>query len=270
MQTPAQAARRRDDSGARLPQPWASAAAQSVFFRRGQLAMLVAAPGVGKSVVTTAYVVQSGAHTLYLSMDTDAYTTSVRLIASELGCTLSEAEAGRSARAPWALEALGKIRNVHFGFPSSPDEREIAERLLAYREAEGEYPELLILDNLSNIAFDDEEFTGFRRLMRELQTVASRTGTAILVLHHAVGEYENGDKPIPMGGVSGKLSKFPALILTAYRQEGNALGFSVVKNRFGPASPSGGGVMFSLQADMERVQIRDNPHPTLWRRNGEQ
>lgn len=245
--------------------PWTGAAAKNVFFRRGQLAMLVAAPGVGKSVLSTSYVVQSGAHGLYTSMDTDAYTTSIRLIAAATGCTLEQAEAARADGTAWAIDALGTIRSVHFAFPSSPDEREIAERLLAYREAEGEYPEILVLDNLSNIAFDDEEFSGLRRIMRELQSVASRTGTAILVLHHAVGEFEDGDKAIPLGGVSGKLSKFPALILTAFRQGRGEIAVSVVKNRFGPADPSGHGVTFCLQADMERMQIRDNAHPTNWR-----
>jgi hypothetical protein len=245
--------------------PWAGAAAQGAYLRRGQLAMLVAAPGVGKSVLATSYAVTSGARTLYLSADTDAYTTSVRLIAAQLGCLLTEAEAGRSAGAEWAVDALRGIRNVHFAFPSSPDEKEIGERLIAYREAEGEYPDLLVIDNLSNVAFDDEEFSGFRRLMRELQTVASRTGTAILVLHHAVGEFENGDKPIPMGGVSGKLSKFPALILTAHRSGGSELTISIVKSRFGRANPSGVGCNFSLQTDLERMQVRDNPSPIQWR-----
>lgn len=245
--------------------PWAGAAAQSVYFRRGQLAMLVAAPGVGKSVLTTAYAVQSEVHGLYGSMDTDGYTTTVRLIAARTGWTLEQAEAAKAAADPRAFAALEGIRNLHFAFPSSPDEKEIGQRLIAYREAQGEYPDLFVVDNLSNVAFDDEEFSGFRRLMREFQSVASRTGTGILVLHHAVGEYENGDKPIPMGGVSGKLSKFPAMILTAYRSGPGEIAVSVVKNRFGPADPSGIGVRFSLQADMERMQIRDNPNPIQWR-----
>lgn len=268
MQTPSQTARRRDDSGARLPQPWAGAAAQGVYLRRGQLAMLAAAPGVGKSVLATSYVLQSGARTLYLSADTDSYTTSIRLIAATTGCTLEQAEAGRSAGADWAIDALRTIRNVHFAFPSSPDEREIGERLIAYREAEGEYPDLMVVDNLQNVAFDDEEFAGQRRLMREFQSVASRTGTAILILHHVTGEHENGDKAPPLSGISGKLSKFPALIATAWRKGVKELGISVVKNRFGPADPSGVQHTVSLHADMERMQIRDNPNPTVWRNSG--
>lgn len=244
--------------------PWASAAAQGVYLRRGQLAMLVAAPGVGKSVLATSYVVQSGARTLYLSCDTDAYTTSIRLISAATGSTLEEAEAARAAGAGWALDALDGIDNVFYAFPSAPDEREVAERLLAYREAQGEFPELLVVDNLANIAFDDEEFAGLRRVMREFQSVGVRTGTSILVLHHATGEYEDGTKPIPQSGAAGKLAKMPGLILSAYRRAANELGVSVVKSRFGRADPSGLGCQFILQTDLERMQVRDDPAPVRW------
>lgn len=244
--------------------PWPSAAAQGVYLRRGQLALLVAAPGVGKSIIMTAYVVASGARTLYLSCDTDAYTTSIRLIAAATGVTLEEAEAARAAGADWAIDALRRIDNVHFAFPSSPTEQEVGERLLAYREAEGEFPELLVVDNLANIAFDDEEYTGQKRIMREFQSVAMRTGTSILVLHHATGEYEDGLKPIPQSGASGKIAKFPSLMLGAWRKTGDEIGVGVPKNRFGPSDPAGVGVAFTLRADRARVQIRDEPRPIEW------
>lgn len=234
-----------------------------MYFRRGQLAMLVAGPGVGKSVLSTAYVVQSGVRALYLSLDTDAFTTSIRLVASVLNCTIQQAEEGLSAQADWALAALEKVRNVRYAFTSSPDEREIGERLLAYREAEGDFPELVVVDNLANVAFDDEEFAGQRRLMRELQATAGRTGSAVLVLHHATGDHENGDSVVPLKGVSGKLSKFPSMILTAHRPGAKEIAVSVCKNRFGAADPAGAGVRFTLSVDMERVQVRDND--IVWR-----
>lgn len=263
MQTPSQAARRRDDAGARLPMPWASAAAKGVFLRRGQLAMLVAAPGVGKTVISTAYEVQSGVRSLHLSADTDAHTTAVRLIQAQTGCTLDEAELGKAEAAAWAMDALAGIEHLFFAFPSSPTEREIVGRLHAYREAQGEYPELLTIDNLGNVAFDDEEFAGQRRVMRELQAVALKTQTAILVLHHATGEHDDGNKPVPMSGISAKLSKFPGLILTAHRSAYHEITISVVKNRFGEASPTGG-VGFTLRAQTDRMQVTDEPRPINW------
>lgn len=234
--------------------PWKNAADAGVYLRRGQVSMLVAAPGFGKSVIANAFVVQSGALCLYCSMDTDAYTASIRLIASESGSTIEQAEALRASQPEEAAAVVSEIDSAYWAFPSSPDEREIGERLLAFREVEGSYPELLVLDNLSNISFDDEEFAGLRRVMRELQSVAMRTGTSILVLHHATGEYEDGGKPIPLSGINGKLSKYPSLILTGYGRGS----FSVVKNRFGPADPSGMGVQFHLDVDLERMQVCDD------------
>jgi hypothetical protein len=258
MLTPAQAARKREQAGQRLNQPWQAAAGNSVYFRRGQLAMVVAAPGVGKSVLLSAYVVQSGVRTLYLSMDTDSFTTCIRLVCARTACTMEQAEAGLSASESWALAALDSLGHVRYAFTSSPDETEIADRILAYAEAEGDYPEMVVIDNLGNVAFNDEEFAGLRRVMRDLQSTAGETGSSVVTLHHATGEYENGDLVVPMRGVSGKLSKFPSMIVTASRPRRGALGVSVVKNRFGPADPAGFGVQFQLYADLERVQVHDD------------
>lgn len=258
MQTATQTARRRDSGQLRLAQPWTVAADQGVYFRRGQLAMIAAAPGVGKSVLAMSYALQSKVRTLYLSMDTDSYTTSIRLIAATCDVTMQMAEAFRSNGVPpEVLRELGKADHAHFAFPSSPDEGEIAARLMAYRESQGEYPELVVIDNLTNIMFEDEEFSGLRRLMLELQGTAMKTGSAILVLHHVVGEHESGTRPIPLQGISGKLSKTPALIMTAYRPNSDHIALSVTKNRFGRADPSGQGVQFALTADLEKARIYD-------------
>ncbi len=149
------------------------------------------------------------------------------------------------------------LRNLSLAFPSNPDATEVAYRLHAYREAFGEFPEMLVLDNLQNIGVGEDEFGGQVALLRELQAVAMQTGTTVLVLHHATGIHDDGDAPLPQSGIRGKLSKFPALILTLHRDGWQRLGVSVVKNRFGPADPAGIGVKFYLTADMERATISD-------------
>ena len=265
MLTPAQAARRRDDTGARLHQPWPAAAELGVYFRAGQLAMLAAGPGVGKSILATVYALQCGHRVLYLSMDTDAFTTSIRVISAMTGMTLADAEQKLTLQDPEILDMLAEAEDVHFAFTSSPDESEIADRLLAYVEAVGEPPELLIVDNLANVAVDDsDEFGALRRLMRDLQSLAGRVGCAVLVLHHATGEFDNGVDPVPMKGINGKLSKFPALILTAHRASAGTVRLDVVKHRFGPADPSAASKHFVLGVDMERVQIGPDPAPLTW------
>jgi hypothetical protein len=213
----------------------------------------------GKSLFSNSYAVLSGAKTLYLSMDTDAFTTSIRLVAIVTGRTMHEAEVGLARGEEWALAAAAdpQLGNLSLAFPSNPDATEIAYRLHAYREARGEFPELLFLDNLQNIGVGDDEFHGQLELLRELQAVAGQTGTAIVVLHHATGEYGDGDGILPQSGIRGKLSQFPAMILTLHRAAPQRIGVSVVKNRFGPADPAGIGTRFHLHTDMERAQFTD-------------
>lgn len=221
--------------------------------------MIVAAPGVGKSIFANAYAVMSGARTLYLSMDTDPFTTSVRLVAMVAEVPMGEAERALNAGEAWSGDALAGLDHVSLAFPSNPDADEVGYRLHAYREAFGEFPELLVLDNLQNIGVGEDEFGGQVSLLRDLQAIAVQTQTSIMVLHHATGEHDNGDEPLPQSGIRGKLSKFPALILTLYRANfGSHMGVSVVKNRFGPADPAGIGVRFLLASDMQRAKLQDD------------
>lgn len=258
MQSPAQAARKRADGvGQRLDQPWKAARDSKVYFRRGQLVMIAAAPGVGKSVFALAYAVKSRAKTLYLSMDTDAFTTSVRLAAMETGQTVAESEAALARGDTDVLSALDSLENLSLAFPSNPGATEIVHRMNAYREVNGEYPDMLVIDNLQNIGVGDDEFGGQASLLRELQAVAVQTQTTVVVLHHATGAYDDGDSPLPQSGIRGKLSKFPAMILTLFQPNCWQLGVSVVKNRFGPASPTGTGVVFHLAADMSKAALSD-------------
>lgn len=237
---------------------WAEFERNQIWLRRGQLTLMVAAPGVGKSVIATSYVVQSGVRCLYVSMDTDEHTTCLRLICVLAKCTIPQAEAGLDARAPWALTALAEASSVKYAFCSSPDSTELGERVLAYGEAEGQFPELIVIDNLSDIAYDGDEFGELRRLMHDMQTMAGKTAAAVLVLHHAVGAYEDGASIIPMPGIAGKVSKKPTLILTAHRASDTHTGISVVKNRYGPADPAGFRVRATLTTDFERCQVHDS------------
>lgn len=245
--------------------PWADARDLNVYLRSGQLAMMVAGPGVGKSVIAMSYAIQSGQRVLYLSMDTDAFTTSVRLIAAVTGMTMTDAEQKLELQDPEALEALEAMEDLRFAFTSSPDEREIADRLLAYIEVEGAPPDLVVVDNLANVAVDDaDEFGALRRLMRDMQTLAGQVGCGVLVLHHATGGFDDGVDPVPMKGINGKLSKFPSLILTAHRASAGTVRLDVVKHRFGPADPAATTKHFTLGVDYERVQVGADPAPLTW------
>ena len=80
-----------------------------------------------------------------------------------------------------------------------------------------------------------------------------------MVLHHATGEYENGDKPIPLGGIEYKAGKLPDLCLTLTREE-TEMRVAPVKNRGGYADATGKKHV-TLYAEMGRMLISEQfPH----------
>src|SRR4051812_27415384 len=254
-----QASRLKGQAGKKLPDVWDSWAQHKIAFRRGQLHLIVAAPGVGKSVLTLSYALQSKVPTLYLSMDTDPFTTCIRAVAALTRSTLEQAEEGLAKQYDFAVDALTEAnKTLRFSFPPSPSTADIFSHIYAYGEAEGAWPELIVIDNLSNVAFESDEFGEMRTMMADFQTMATKTKAAVVVLHHSTGQYEDGATPIPQSGVNGKVSKFPSMVLTLCRPDGTTLLVSAVKNRFGPADPSAFRVQARLNVDYARMQVMDS------------
>jgi len=192
-------------------------------------------------------------------MDTDPFTTCVRAVSALSKVTLDQAEQGLNSNALFATEALSRAnKTIRFAFPPSPTTADVFSHIYAYGEAEGDYPELIVIDNLSNLSFETDEFGEMRTMMADFQTMASRTRAAVVVLHHSTGQYEDGTTVIPQSGVNGKVSKFPSMVLTLARSGDNQLSVSVVKNRFGPADPSGYKVRALLTTDYSRMQVMDS------------
>lgn len=204
------------------------------------------------------YAIQSKVPTLYLSMDTDPFTTCVRVVSAVTLVELAQAEEGLDKKFDFATNALKQARDLRFSFPASPSVEDLFSHVYAYGEAEGQWPELIVVDNLANVAYESDEFSEMRTMMADLQTMASRTKAAVVVLHHSTGMYEDGSTIIPQSGVNGKVAKFPSMVLTMCRgADGSQLYISAVKNRFGPADPSGFKVRAQLAVDYPRMQVRD-------------
>lgn len=262
MQSLLQASRQRGDSGKLLPPVWRSFEDKDIRFRRGQLYLIVAGPGSYKSTLAQSYAIYSRARSLYLLMDADRHTTCVRVVQAMCGIDSKTAEHGIKQGAQFAANALKALRWVKYSFPSGPDVTEIVEHVWAYAEMEGDWPEVVFVDNLDNVDCDDSD-DARKRVMLDLQKLAHKANTAVVVLHHATGQYEDGDITIPMSGVLGKVSKTPSMILTLNRGAmPGQLWVSVVKNRFGPADTKGIGVRAELYVAPEFMHISDPLHRT--------
>jgi replicative DNA helicase len=224
----------------------------------GQLGMVVAAPGLGKSSFAMHLALASGLPTLYVSPDTDAWTMTVRVLANLSGhpqtyvtqC-LGQAEYVEQAGLDVAMHLS---EHVQFSFDTYST-RDIKDDVLAYGVVHGSYPELIVVDNLRNVAQGDNERDGQTRAIEELHALSQMTGAHVLVLHHATGQYDDGDRTIPLSGVEQKLSKLPAQILSLHAKDADVFA-CVIKNRQGRADPSGR-MQVRLRFDKERMRFSD-------------
>lgn len=248
-----QASRLRGSAGQRLPSAFASFQQAQIILRRGHLYLVAAAPGVGKSVLAMNMALRMRVPTQYFSMDTDAHTTCVRVVQNAALLDGITAESQVQSDGLLARQALEAVSWVRFDFPSQPDTEELARRVWAYAEAEGDWPHLIVIDNLMDVDFEGDENRGLTEVMNDLAKLARYTRAATLVLHHVTGEFENGDRSPGLSGLRQKVGKKPAMVLTLDNGGFDTqLIVNVPKNRFGPKG------RVTLYADFTHMQIKDN------------
>ena len=221
-----------------LPDVWADLATKQIKFRRGQVCMVAAAPNAGKSMFALVYAVKAKVPTLFFSADTDTTTVMMRVAAHTSGHNQVNVEQRLSSDSHYYDNNLEKIKHIKWVFDSSPSLDDIELEVKAYVELYGQAPELIIIDNLMNVAAEtDNEWAGLRAIMMELHDMARKTEACVLVLHHVSeqSEYGSPTMPPPRRAIHGKVSQLPAVILTlGYDPSQGMLRVAAVKNRFGP------------------------------------
>lgn len=226
--------------------PWQSLERKGVRFLRGQLCLVCAGPGTGKSALILAYALKAKVPTLYFSADSDAFTQLSRSVSILTGWSMEKA--AKAVRAGDLGEAATEFEDlpIRFNYKASPTLDQIEDSMYAYEEVYGDFPALVVIDNVTNVRHipdEDDPFAGLESLMDYLHGMARTTSACIIGLHHVTGGYNDADKPIPLSGVKGQISRVPELILTLHRvQEGygvDQLRLSTVKNRGGKSDPSG-------------------------------
>lgn len=248
MLTPLQAVRRRGRTGEALPSAFPTLDKREMRFRRGSSSLIVAPPGGGKSLLIMHQLIMSGVLGLYFSADAEEVDQTIRMICIAYGVTRDEAEHAI------LFDGLGKFSgrlaemSFRMDYNSGPTIDDIDRKLKAFEEVYGEWPEMVVVDNLTNVQFEREEagddpFKGLEPLLEYLDRLAKSTGSHVTSLSHVGGEYNDGNKPIPMSGVKGQITRIPKMVLSARRVEDEGqpdlLLVSPVKNRFGNPDPSG-------------------------------
>lgn len=264
MQDLLQARRKNLTLGEAIPLPLKGLIEHGVQIRRGQLTMVSAGPGSGKSALIQAVLHHGGGKghrpsVLYFSADSGPEVMFERSAALSTGLDMDTIRemADKGNLSHVEAEIRAKHGHIQYDFTSSPTQEHVLQELEAYLELHGEWPDVIVMDNLKDLA-DDQDADEFRALGDAsvfLKDLARVTGSATVALHHVGGPYENGDEPIPLGGLRGKISKDAALIITLYRPDNSTMRVSVVKNRGGRTDPTGR-FWVPLEVNLSKMEFR--------------
>lgn len=264
MYTPRQSLYIRGSAGDQLPGVWDALEQKGTTLRRGQLCLICAGPGTGKSAFVLAYALKSKVPTLYFSADSDAFTQLSRSVSILSGQTLDKStRAVRDADLGDVADELDELP-IRFNYKASPSLDIIEECLEAYNALYEDYPALIVVDNITNVRTDsgdsDDPFSGLESLMDYLHEMARETGSCVIGLHHVTGPHNDGDKPIPLSGIKGQIGRVPEMIMTLHRVANefgpDHLNISTVKNRGGKSDASGQDFA-SLEFVGETMKISD-------------
>ncbi|QUI35721.1 AAA family ATPase [Streptomyces alfalfae] len=249
MYSLAQSVRMKGSAGEPIPHPFKGLSKLEVEFRRGELSIVAAAAGTGKSLLAANLAIQSNVPTVYWSADSNAATQLTRATAILTGddIKLIKQALREDAFGPYE-QAVGQRWWLRFNYNARPTPADMERDLEAYREVFGMYPHLAVADNLSDLdggdVKDAESYTfGLEGMCEYLNEMARETGAHVMAMHHVVGEFADGLKPIPQSGLKGKVSRVPSLILTIHKEidgmDSRILHISPVKNREGFEDSSG-------------------------------
>ncbi|MER6912254.1 AAA family ATPase [Streptomyces sp. NPDC000594] len=250
MYSLSQSIRMKGAAGEPIRSPFKALSRMGADFRRGELSILAAAGGTGKSVAALNVAIRSNVPTLYFSADSTAATQLSRATAILTGeDARSIKEKLHAGQFEEYSETLAGRWWQRFNYSARPTPAEIETHLEAYWEVFNIYPHLVVIDNITNVdagagGYTAEEFTfSLEGMCDYLNEVARETKAHVMAMHHVVGEYADGLKPIPQSGLKGKISRVPALVVTIHKEidgmGSRILNFSPVKNREGFEDSSG-------------------------------
>lgn len=227
----------RGDEGSALPPVFGALDDLGVKFNRSQVSMIAAGPGVGKSAFALNYAVRAKLNTLYLSPDSDLMMLSSRVLASTWNISLRDAVSFIEQDDYAALKTISEAtQHMRFDFGAGPTLYDVKDNVDAYAHVHGCYPELIVLDNLKDVQNDGGEYERFNETIDFCHQMARKTSAHVMILHHVIGVYENGDVPVPFNGLVQKPGKSVRLVLTLFRVQPGVLGVRVVKSNNSKAS----------------------------------
>jgi hypothetical protein len=240
-------------------------AQHGLVFRRGQLSLVAAAPSVGKTLLAANLSIRTPASSavpggpprgnLYFSADSDEWTVKQRACSILTGVKLNtvEQQLGEDSWDQFYTDTLRLADHVDWCYQTDIDPEFIVQRIFSYAELRGDFPQLIVVDNLGNTVVDqDNEGSELRAICRELQRLARITGAHVMGLHHVTGPKENGLQPIFLGDLLYKLGKIPEQVLGMNWIDVQRSGLNVTVPKFRGGK---GGISFQLPVDYTTATV---------------
>lgn len=241
-----------------LPNAYSSFMERQIAFRRGEVSLIAGQPGAGKSTLALALAVRAGVSTLYCSADTHSHTMSLRLLAMLTNTDQAQIEPLISEHQDWASDVLKGADHIRWCFDSAPSVRSIEEEIAAHETLFGVPPELVVIDNLSDVVGNEgDEWGSLRSMLRDFKWLAREHSCSFIVLHHTSEGFNTPPNFCPpRQALQGKVAATPAVILTVTNDNEGFLGVCPVKNRYGPAHPNGANPIW-LAYNPANMQLAD-------------
>jgi hypothetical protein len=276
VRSASKALRRASVTGTTLPEvPWlASLHEAGVRFRPGQVTLVTGRPGAGKSNLTqrlcTDWAVDHDLPTLYYSLDMDPFTAAVRQAAAVTGHRQeSIAAAMEGPGEAYYEDALADLP-IEFCFDTQPELPDIQEELDAYVELYDRYPAVVVIDNLLNVEVGEGQHGDQKFALKELQSLARRTGAQTIVLHHAREGVKDTTRPPTMAETDNKVNQVPEVILSvAHDDNTGEMSIAALKVRVGAKSDPGAERPYRIQADFSTMSFSRHRPQQTWSWDGD-
>ena len=228
--------RKADSGGAYLPAVFRKMEDAGIRARMGTVTIVAGPPGAMKTGFTLYYLLRLGLPALVMSADAEDFEMDERAAAAISGDNMDVVRRSPEKYADLLSAEAGHIRLV---FEDSPTYKDLELEVAAYAEVFGEFPKIIVVDNLMNLVGENEnEWASMRDSARVLHRLTRITKAGVFVLHHMADDRVDPTTPAPRKSLQGKVSQL-AKAIWSLALDGDRLLVAPVKNRWGPGDASG-------------------------------
>ena len=224
----------------------------------GNVGVVIAAPGVGKTTFLLNWAVKSGARTMYLSPDTSPQDLTSQLGALASGSPRKEVEDRLLSSASWRREygrhIAREFPNLVLDFTASPSMTSIDEKVDALTELWAATPQIVVIDTASNIEMkDSSDNAEWTKVWLSSVEIARKYNLFVVLAHHVKQGAAAGGRVAPQmnDGLWG-CDKFAEFVIGLHTPGPKLMAATIRKNRSGPKD-----VPIQFVTDLSRAEIRE-------------